>query len=70
MKKKYSIRLLITTLCIIMLSLNLKAQIEDFKVGSTTRQMLVYARSGIEPNCPSDFNARDEPGYRIPKKSS
>ncbi len=52
MKKKYSIRLLITTLCIIMLSLNLKAQIEDFKVGSTTRQMLVYARSGIEPNCP------------------
>ncbi len=52
MKKKYSIRLLLTTFCIILLSINLKAQIEDFKVGTTTRQMLVYAPSGIEPNSP------------------
>jgi len=52
MKKKYSIRLLLTAFCFMMLSTNLKAQIEDFKVGTSTRQMLVYAPSGIEPNCP------------------
>ncbi len=52
MNKNCSFRILITSLCIILLSLNVKAQIEDFKVGTSTRQMLVYARSGIEPNCP------------------
>jgi len=52
MDKKYSIRLLLTAFCFMMLSTNLKAQIEDFKVGTSTRQMLVYAPSGIEPNCP------------------
>lgn len=52
MNKNCRLRILITSLCIILLTLNVKAQIEDFKVGSTTRQMLVYARSGIEPNCP------------------
>jgi poly(3-hydroxybutyrate) depolymerase len=33
-------------------SLSLKAQIEDFKVGTTTRKMLVYAPPGIESNRP------------------
>jgi poly(3-hydroxybutyrate) depolymerase len=37
---------LITMLC----SSQLKAQIEDFQVGATTRKMLVYAPAGLEPN--------------------
>lgn len=52
MKKKNCIRLLLTAIFFILISINLHAQIEDFKVGTTTRQMLVYAPSGIEPNCP------------------
>jgi poly(3-hydroxybutyrate) depolymerase len=50
--KNNSLRILITVFCVFLLTFNLKAQIEDFKVGTTTRKMLVYAPSGIEPNRP------------------
>jgi poly(3-hydroxybutyrate) depolymerase len=50
--KNNSLRILITVFCVSLLTFNLKAQIEDFKVGTTTRKMLVYAPSGIEPNRP------------------
>lgn len=43
---------MITVCCVFLLTFNSKAQIEDFKVGTTTRKMLVYAPSGIEPNRP------------------
>lgn len=50
--KNNSLRILITVFCVFLLTFNLKAQIEDFKVGTTTRKMLVYAPSGIKENSP------------------
>lgn len=50
--KNNNLRILIVVLCVFLLTFNLKAQIEDFKVGTTTRKMLVYAPSGIEENRP------------------
>jgi len=45
-------RFLFLVITILLFSTNLKAQIEDIKVGSATRKMLVYAPSGIESNQP------------------
>jgi poly(3-hydroxybutyrate) depolymerase len=42
----------LTILCCFLLVNNINAQIEDFKVGNTTRQMLVYAPSTIVPGRP------------------
>lgn len=50
--KNNSLQILITVFCVFLLTFNLKAQIEDFKVGTTTRKMLVYAPSGIKENSP------------------
>jgi len=50
--KQINRNLLLSVLVLLLFSLNLKAQIEDFKVGTTTRKMLVYAPSGIETNRP------------------
>lgn len=53
MKNKINnLRILITVFFVFILTFNSMAQIEDFKVGTTTRKMLVYAPSGIEPNRP------------------
>jgi poly(hydroxyalkanoate) depolymerase family esterase len=38
--------------CILFTAVQTQAQIEDFQLGSTTRQMLVYAPSGLQPNSP------------------
>lgn len=43
---------LLSVLCGLLLTNIVSAQIEDFIVGSTTRQMLVYAPSTIVPGCP------------------
>ena len=45
-------RFLFLVVTILLFSTNLKAQIEDIKVGTATRKMLVYAPSGIEANQP------------------
>jgi poly(3-hydroxybutyrate) depolymerase len=50
--KRFNHNLLLSVFIFLLFSVNLKAQIEDFKVGTTTRKMLVYAPSGIEPNRP------------------
>lgn len=50
--KRNNLRFLILGFCVFILTFNSKAQIEDFKVGTTTRKMLVYAPSGIEENRP------------------
>lgn len=50
--KQLNFYFLLLVSVLILSSLNLKAQIEDFKVGTTTRKMLVYAPSNIEPNRP------------------
>ena len=50
--KNNSLRVLITVFCVFLFTSNLKAQLEDIKVGSTTRKMLVYAPSGIKENSP------------------
>jgi len=50
--KNINLRTLITVCCVFLLAFNLKAQIEDFKVGTTTRKMLVYAPTDIETNRP------------------
>lgn len=50
--KNNRLRILITAFCVFLLTFNSKAQIEDFKVGTTTRKMLVYAPSGIDSNRP------------------
>lgn len=50
--KNNTLQILITVFFVFLLTFNLKAQIEDFKVGTTTRRMLVYAPSSIEPNRP------------------
>ncbi|MBW8332373.1 MAG: carbohydrate-binding protein [Prolixibacteraceae bacterium] len=50
--KNGNFRILITVLCVFLLTFHSKAQIEDFRVGTTTRKILVYAPSGIEPNRP------------------
>jgi len=49
---KIQLPIIFTLLGIFLTTINLKAQIEDFKVGTTTRQMLVYAPLDIEPNRP------------------
>jgi poly(3-hydroxybutyrate) depolymerase len=50
--KQFNHKLLLSVFMLLLFSFNLKAQIEDFKVGTTTRKMLVYAPSGIVPNRP------------------
>ncbi len=45
-------RFLITLICVLLLSIGSKAQIEPIQVGSTTRNMLVYAPADIETNRP------------------
>lgn len=52
MRKTIHLQLLITIIFILFFSVNLKAQIEDIKVGTATRKMLVYAPSNIEKNRP------------------
>ena len=49
--KRVKLKLLVV-LCSFLLINNINAQIEDFKVGNTTRQMLVYAPSTIVPGRP------------------
>lgn len=50
--KRNYLRFSISVFCVFLLTFNTKAQIEDLKVGSTTRKMLVYAPSGIKENSP------------------
>ena len=50
--KQLNFYFLLLVSVLILSSLNLKAQIEDFKVGTTTRKMLVFAPPSIEPNRP------------------
>lgn len=52
--KKYIIRykFIAVTLCIFLFQSNLKAQIEPIQVGSTTRNMLVYAPDNIQNSRP------------------
>lgn len=45
-------KILLLLFVLIMSSYNLKGQIEDIQVGTTTRKMLVYAPADIEPNRP------------------
>jgi len=51
-KKNINLRVLITVLCVLLLSFNLNAQLADIQVGTATRKMLVYAPTGIDQNCP------------------
>lgn len=51
-KKHFDLQFLVTLFCFLLISNNLKSQIEDIKVGITTRKMLVYAPSGIKENRP------------------
>lgn len=38
--------------CTVFTAVQTQAQIENFQLGNTTRQMLVYAPSGLQPNSP------------------
>jgi uncharacterized repeat protein (TIGR02059 family) len=49
---KNRLPIIFTLLLILLTTINLKAQIEDFKVGTTIRRMLVYAPTDIETNRP------------------
>ncbi len=50
--KSFKLQTLLAFIILLMLSTTLNAQIEDIQVGATTRQMLVYAPSGIQENSP------------------
>lgn len=54
MRKNFFIRpfFLVVFSCVVLFSINSKAQETSIEVGTTTRKMIVYAPSGIEPDRP------------------